>query len=143
MRTSTLNSFRIRIGKLRREMRAVHCSGGIQAIIEEGERQPTGTPCRQCKEQLFADGLGAPSKSLFVPRHWPYRHGRYQDDFSGSDRGEKSSPLVPQGWQRQSRASVIQLPAQSPKRPTASSAYCEQVGRCRQWKPIRPESVWR
>ena len=50
MRTSILSSFRIRIGKLSREMRAVHCSGVIQAIIEEGERQPTGTPCRQCKE---------------------------------------------------------------------------------------------
>ena len=34
------------------------------------------------------------------------------------------------------RASAIQPPAQSPKRPMASSAYSEQLGKCRQRGPI-------
>ena len=41
-------------------------------------------------------------------------------------------PDVPNGWQRQSRAKVIQPPAQRPKRPIASSANFEHVGRWRQ-----------
>ena len=61
----------------------------------------------------------------------------------GNASGTKSRPDVPNGWQRSSRASVIQPPAQKPWQAKASSAYCEQVGRCRQFDPISGESVSR
>lgn len=57
-----------------------------------------------------------------TPRQRPNRHGRYQCAPWGRASGTLSIPEVPQGWQRNSRANVIQPPPQSPKRPIASSA---------------------
>jgi hypothetical protein len=56
-----------------------------------------------------------------TPRHRPNRHGRYHRAPGGRVSGTLSIPEVPQGWQRNSRAKVIQPPAHSPKRSIASS----------------------
>ncbi len=57
----------------------------------------------------------------FTPRQRPNRHGRYHRAPGGLSSGTLSIPDVPQGWQRNSRASVIQPPAHRPKRSIASS----------------------
>ena len=56
-----------------------------------------------------------------TPRHRPNRHGRYHRAPAGLVSGTLSIPEVPQGWQRNSRAKVIQPPAHSPNRSIASS----------------------
>jgi hypothetical protein len=56
-----------------------------------------------------------------TPRQRPYRHGRYHRALEGLVSGTLSIPEVPQGWQRNSLASVIHPPAHSPKRSIASS----------------------
>jgi hypothetical protein len=43
---------------------------------------------------------------------------------------------VPQGWQRAIRDTISQKPFQAPFLSMASSAYSEQVGRCRHSMPI-------
>src|SRR5208282_3417134 len=60
--------------------------------------------------------------SGLVPRQRPKRHGIYHRELAGNVAGTKSSPCVPHGWQRNSRASVIQPPAHKPKRSIAWSA---------------------
>jgi len=60
-------------------------------------------------------------QGALTPRHRPNRHGRYHRAPGGLVTGTLSIPEVPQGWQRNSRASVIQPPPHSPKRPIASS----------------------
>ncbi len=74
-------------------------------------------------------------------RQWPYRQGKYQRADEGSVCGTGSKPWLPKGRQRQNRASAIQAPAHKPWRAIASSAYSEQVGRCRQVRPTRLDSV--
>ena len=75
-----------------------------------------------------------PAPAPVAPRQEPARAG-------GLRPRHEIEPRVPHGWQRHSRASVIQPPAHRPKRPIASSEYSEQVGRCRQSYPISGESV--
>ena len=58
--------------------------------------------------------------------HWPAglaAVGQFPDLVASAEiaPGTLSIPDVPQGWQRSSRASVIQPPAHRPKRPMASS----------------------
>ena len=60
-----------------------------------------------------------------------------------ADVGHRIEPVLPQGWQRQTRDSASQLPRQAPLRSMASSAYSEQVGRCRHSQPISGFSVQR
>jgi hypothetical protein len=92
-------------------------------------------------EALFAACLQS-GRSLTL-RQRPYRHGVYHRAFAGGALATKSRPDVPNGWQRERRASVIQPPAHRPWRPIASSAYCEQVGRCRQLLPMNGDNVRR
>jgi len=56
-------------------------------------------------------GAGGPG---LVPRQRAKRHGIYQRALGGNAAGTKSSPAVPKGWQRSSRAKVIHEPAHKP-----------------------------
>jgi hypothetical protein len=61
------------------------------------------------------------SYGALTPRHRPNRQGRYHRAPGGLVSGTLSMPEVPKGWQRNSRASVIQPPPHKPKRSIASS----------------------
>ena len=61
------------------------------------------------------------SHGELTPRHRPKRHGRYHRAPGGVVAGTLSMPEVPQGWQRKSRARVIQPPPHNPNRSIASS----------------------
>ena len=75
--------------------------------------------CNDCIAELLVpsarsrrrgvDGIIGPAPAPIAPGQVPAR-------MVGSDNGTKSSPEVPNGWQRQSRASVIHPPAHRPKR---------------------------
>jgi hypothetical protein len=56
-----------------------------------------------------------------TPRQRPYRHGKYQHAPAGLVCGTMSMPDVPQGRQRNTRASVIHVPPHNPNRSIASS----------------------
>src|SRR5215468_1233377 len=66
-------------------------------------------------QQCFTRNTGALIQSsregALTPRQRPYRHGRNQRASGGALTGTLSIPDVPKGWQRNSRASVIQPPA--------------------------------
>jgi hypothetical protein len=72
---------------------------------------------------LLNDGFSASPAALLrrgdqvgplTPRQRAYRQGKYQRAPAGTFAGTLSIPDVPNGWQRNSRASVIHPPAQRP-----------------------------
>jgi hypothetical protein len=90
-------------------------------------RQPCAFSLKAVQQAFWRSFYGA-----LTPRHLPKRHGKYHRAPGGFVSGTLSIPDVPHGWQRNRRASVIHPPPHRPKRAIASSAYTEQVGRCRQ-----------
>src|ERR1700730_11575162 len=80
---------------------------------------------QQSRAQQKSQGAkisGAEISGALTPRQRPNRHGRYHRAPGGFVSGTLSIPEVPQGWQRNRRASVIQPPPHNPKRSIASSA---------------------
>lgn len=70
-----------------------------------------------------------------------FRHGAHHANRASSVSGTLSMPWVPPGPQRPTRNSASQPPFHNPCRAIASKPYSEQVGRCRQELPMKPDNV--
>jgi hypothetical protein len=73
------------------------------------------------RNSLECAAAGAGYQGALTPRQRPNRHGKYHRAPAGLVSGTLSMPEVPQGWQRNRRASVIHPPIHNPNRSIASS----------------------